>query len=97
MNPPSPFPEGLQSYKRTPSFDEATVPAGLRADHATKDGTWELIEVESGRLLYRVTDTRRPPTERILTPDDPAGIVEPTILHNVTPLGPVSFHVSFWR
>ncbi|WP_076070785.1 DUF1971 domain-containing protein [Sphingomonas montana] len=95
--PPNPLPEGAQSYKRTPSFTEETVPAGLLNDHATKDGTWGLIEVESGRLLYRVIDPRRVPSERLLTPDDPPGIVEPTIVHNVTPVGPVSFHVSFWR
>lgn len=92
-----PLPIGLESYKRTPSFSEDTVPAALRHDHATKVGTWGLVKVESGRLLYRVTDSRRDPTETILTPDDPPGIVEPTILHNVLPVGPVSFYVEFLR
>ncbi|MEN2786086.1 DUF1971 domain-containing protein [Sphingomonas qilianensis] len=98
MNAASPpFPGGMQRYKRTPLFSEETVPVGLRRDHATKDGTWGLIEVESGRLLYSITDPRRLPTERVLTPDDPPGVIEPTILHHVTPVGPVSFYVSFWR
>lgn len=91
------LPEGLNSYKRTSSFSEETVPSALRNDHATKTGTWGLIEVESGRLLYCVTDVRRQPSEMVLTPDDPPGVVEPTILHHVTPLGPVRFHVSFLR
>jgi tellurite resistance-related uncharacterized protein len=91
------LPEGLESYKRTPAFNEDTVPAGLRTDHATKVGTWGLIRIESGRLLYRVTDSRRDPLEIILTPDGPPGIVEPTILHNVLPMGPVSFYVEFLR
>ena len=53
--------------------------------------------MESGRLLYRVTDSRRDPMETMLTPDDPPGIVEPTIIHNVLPMGPVSFYVEFQR
>ena len=40
----------LTPYKRTPSFSEATVPAGLLADHATKEGVWALIQVEDGAL-----------------------------------------------
>ena len=91
------LPHGLAPYRRTPDFTEATVPPALRADHDTKSGTWGLIHVAEGRLRYRITDLRRAPAERILTPDDPPGVVEPTIRHHVEPLGPVRFHVEFWR
>lgn len=91
------LPEGLESYKRTPDFTEATVPTGLLNDHSTKDGTWGLIHVEEGRLRYVVTDPRQPRTELILTSDDPPGVVEPTILHHVEALGPVRFYVEFLR
>ena len=91
------LPEGLAPYRRTPDFTEATLPAALRADHDTKPGTWGLIHVAAGRLCYRVTDPRRAPSERILTPGEPPGVVEPTIRHHVEPLGPVRFHVEFWR
>jgi len=91
------LPEGLESYKRTPSFSEATVPAALLKDHATKAGTWGRIHVEAGRLRYVVTDPRRERAERILARDAAPGIVEPTILHHVEPLGPVRFHVEFLR
>lgn len=84
-------------YKRTPTFTEATVPEGLLEDHATKEGTWGLIHVEDGRLRYVVTDARRAPSERILTAADEPGVVEPTILHHVEPLGPVRFHVVFLK
>lgn len=94
---PNALPPGLESYKRTALFTETSLPAGLRADHSTKAGTWGLIHVDEGRLCYRVTDLRRPPYKTILTPDSVAGIVEPTILHHVEPLGPVSFHVEFFR
>ena len=91
------LPAGLEPYKRTPTFTEATVPAGLLADHSTKEGTWGLIVVEHGKLRYAVTDPRRTPAERVLTPESGPGIVEPTIVHRVEPIGQVRFHVEFLR
>jgi tellurite resistance-related uncharacterized protein len=91
------LPEGLESYKRTPTFTEASVPAGLLKDHSTKDGTWGVIHVEEGSLRYVVTDPRRAGTERILTPDSAPGILEPTIRHHVEALGAVRFYVEFLR
>lgn len=91
------LPDGLECYKRTPDFTEATVPPGLLKDHSTKEGTWGLIHVTSGSLGYVVTDPRRPSSERLLTRDTPPGVVEPTMLHHVEPLGAVSFFVEFYR
>lgn len=94
---PGALPTGLQSYRATSEFTEVTVPAGLLADHCTKDGTWGLIHVSSGKLRYRVTDPRRPPFDTILTADLAPGIVEPTIVHCIEPQGEVIFHVEFLR
>lgn len=91
------LPEGAEPYKRTPPFTEVSVPGGLLNDHSTKEGVWGLIHVEKGQLRYVVTDARRTATERILTPDTPPGVVEPTILHHVAPLGAVRFHLQFYR
>lgn len=91
------LPEGAEAYKRTPTFTEASVPAALLNDHSTKAGTWGLIHVEQGRLRYVVTDPAREPAVSILTPDTPPGVVEPTIVHHVEPLGEVRFHVEFYR
>jgi tellurite resistance-related uncharacterized protein len=91
------LPPGLAPYKRTPEFTGDSVPAGLLRSHSTKDGVWGLIHVAEGRLAYRVTDARRAASERILTPESEPGVVEPTILHEVEPLGPVRFHVEFHR
>jgi tellurite resistance-related uncharacterized protein len=91
------LPEGLVAYKRTATFTDASVPAGLVKDHSTKPGVWGLIHVEEGSLRYRVTDPRRPETATIITPNTPPGVVEPTIVHLVEPLGPVRFHVEFLR
>ena len=91
------LPSGLQSYKRTATFTEGTTPAALISDHSTKAEVWGLIHVEEGSLRYLVTDSRRQPSEQILTPDSGPGIVEPTILHKVEPIGPVRFCVEFLR
>ena len=89
------LPEGLEPYKRTATFTDTAVPAALLGDHSTKSGVWGLIHVEEGALRYLVTDPRRTPTERILTQESEPGLVEPTILHRVEPVGPVRFHVEF--
>lgn len=91
------LPATAQPYRRTPVFTETSVPAGLLAAHTTKEGAWALIHVVEGRLAYRIVDPRRPRSETVLTPLDPPGVVEPTILHEVEPLGPVRFYVEFHR
>jgi tellurite resistance-related uncharacterized protein len=35
-------------YKRTPVFDENTLPAGLRREHRTEPGVWGIIRVLEG-------------------------------------------------
>lgn len=91
------LPTDAVAYARTEVFTEATVPAGLLRAHTTKAGAWALIHVLAGRLVYRVKDPRRPASETLLTPDGPPGVVEPTILHEVEPLGAVRFFVEFHR
>jgi tellurite resistance-related uncharacterized protein len=90
-------PPDATPYQRTPEFTQATVPPGLLRAHATKAGAWGLIHVLEGRLAYRITDPRRPASELILTPGGEPGIVEPTLVHEVEPLGPVRFYVEFLR
>ena len=92
MLPPDAVP-----YRRTAEFSETTVPDGLLRAHSTKSGAWGLIHVLAGRLAYRITDPRRSASETVLTPDGEPGLVEPTILHEVEPLGPVRFYVEFLR
>lgn len=96
LDPASIIPDGVTAYKRTPEFTEQTVPGGLLNAHATKEGVWGRICVIRGELIYNVTDSRRRPRAVLLSPDR-EGIVEPTILHNVEPKGPVAFFVEFLR
>ena len=86
------LPPGLTAYKRTPVFDQDSLPAGLRRSHRTKTGVWGLIHVIEGRLHYRTFD---PASETDLTPRKP-GVVRPGQLHEVQPLGPVRMFVEFY-
>jgi tellurite resistance-related uncharacterized protein len=91
------WPADLQPYRRTDTFTETTIPKGLLKAHTTKEGAWARIHVLEGRLAYRIRDPRRPASETILTPETEPGLVEPTILHEVEPLGSVRFYVEFCR
>ncbi|MDB5558879.1 MAG: hypothetical protein JWQ36_1813 [Enterovirga sp.] len=92
MNGPQPAPTGPVPYRRTPIFDETTLPAGLRRDHRTKPGVWGVIRVLAGQLRYCVLDPR---SEQILEPGRP-GLVHPDQPHFVEPIGPVRMHVEFY-
>ena len=88
------WPDGLAPYRRTPEFDETTIPAGLRSEHATKRGAWARIHVVSGTLRYRVGA----PVHRSFRVEPAAvAIIVPEIPHRVEPEGAVRFFVEFWR
>lgn len=87
-------PTGMQPYKRTAVFTEASMPAALRARHNTKPGAWARIVVLSGRLRYRIESD--PPEEWELTPERP-GVIEESVYHAVEALGPVSFYLEFYK
>jgi tellurite resistance-related uncharacterized protein len=91
------LPGDVRAYKRTETFTETTVPKALLNAHATKAGAWGLIHVLDGELIYRITDPRRPCADQFLSPEAPAGVIEPTVLHEVELLGPVRFYVEFYR
>lgn len=88
------LPPGCEAYRSTPVFTQDTIPPGLLRSHRTAPGTWALIRVLEGRLLYRVLD---PLSERILEASDAPGLVQPGVAHAVAPLGPVRFQVEFHR
>ena len=88
------LPPHCHPYKRTPTFSETSVPAGLLKAHQTQAGTWGKIVVLEGSLLYRILE---PEIEEHILETDKVGIVEPENLHEVEPLGPVSFYVEFYQ
>lgn len=88
------LPDGYTVSRRTPDFDETSIPAGLQRRHTTRPGVWALIHVARGRLEYRVDAPFH--TREILEPASP-GVVVPEVEHCVAPVGPTSFFVEFWR
>lgn len=91
------LPDDVVAYRRTPEFDATTTLLGLLSEHNTKAGAWGRIRVLEGALLYRVTDPRREAADRLLTPDEPPGVVEPEIKHHIALVGPVRFYVEFLK
>lgn len=87
------LPEDVVAYKRTPSFTEETVPAGLLADHETRQGVWGLLVVEDGRLSLRWEDGA--PTETLSAGD--TAVIAPTRRHAVVLGATVRFHVVLHR
>ncbi len=88
------LPESVEAYRRTPEFDEQTVPAALLSSHATKPGVWGRIRVLEGELVYRILE---PVVEETLLSPERDGVVEPEIGHQVEPRGRVRFFVEFLR
>ena len=88
------LPPDVAAYKRTPEFTQDTVPAGLLKSHTTKEGVWGKIVVIDGRLRYRILE---PVLEEIELGPESAGVVEPTVKHEVAPVGTVRFYVEFFR
>lgn len=94
------WPDGYVAFRRTPDFNEATVPAGLRPEHATKRGVWARIHVVAGVLLYHAgapihRSFRLAPASRIEAASN--AVIVPEVLHRVEPEGPVRFFLKFSR
>ncbi len=88
------LPSEVTSYKKTPEFTNETVPKGLLKAHQTKEGTWGKIVILQGLLRYRILE---PEIEEVDLSPDKYGVVEPTVLHEIEPLGEVRFYVEFYR
>jgi len=87
------LPDNVVAYKKTPEFDESSVPKGLLNNHQTKEGVWGKIILLEGKLLYTINE----PKEEIYLDANNSGVVEPTVYHQVKPLGKVRFYVEFYR
>ncbi|MEM7254995.1 MAG: DUF1971 domain-containing protein [Pseudomonadota bacterium] len=89
------LPANVQPYRRTPTFDTASVPPGLLRDHATRRGTWGLLHVASGSLMYCITEPGYE-EEIPLTPSE-RGVIAPEQRHHVRFDVPATFYVEFFK
>ena len=87
------LPTHVSSTNRTAELTRSTVPKGLLRRHLTKEGTWGKIVVLEGLLRYRILE---PELEEIDLSPERFGVVEPTVPHEVEPIGPVRFYVEFF-
>lgn len=54
MTIPLQIPAGFEAYGRSPDFTDETLPARLQAAHSTKAGTWGLLHVVEGEVLFQL-------------------------------------------
>ena len=82
-----------EPYQSTPVFDADSLPAAIRNEHRTKEGTWGLLRVLEGRVTLVFIDPAR---EVEVTPGNPAAI-PPQAAHYVKLEGPMRMQVDFYR
>ena len=87
------LPKNVRQVRKTPEFTRESVPDALLNAHNTKEGVWGRIVVLEGRLEYRIEE----PEEVIVLDSENEGIIQPTVLHRVKPLGAVRFYVEFYE
>ena len=80
--------------RRTPVFDQESVPAGLLRAHTTRADTWGRIDILEGRLLYRILEPER---EELWLDASRPGVIEPGVRHEVALPETVRFQVVFLR
>ncbi len=89
------LPDGFLAYKRTPQFNQDTVPKGLLSEHTTKADTWGILNIESGSLAYHITEPGYE-AEYVLGPEK-RGVIVAERPHHIRIIGDVSFHIEFYR
>jgi tellurite resistance-related uncharacterized protein len=86
------LPEELAVVRTTATWDEQTMPAGLRRAHRLAAGSWGRLRVEQGELRFRA---QTHPTLDIIVGADTAQAIPPEVEHEVEPRGPVRFFIEF--
>lgn len=89
--PSTGWPDTLTVKRRSPDFDQDTIPAALRRSHSTKEGTWAVLHILEGQLIFRDLEAG---TERILGVGAHR-VIYPQVEHEVELAGPVRFYVEF--
>lgn len=91
------LPEDARLVRRTPPWDEGSMPERLRDDHRLGPSTWAEVVVEDGALVFTAPVLGDPPPlERKLVPGERLA-VPPGAAHRVEPLGGVRFHLELYQ
>lgn len=94
MTIPDKLPDGLAAYARSPEFNSKNLPAKLQAGHATKAGTWGLLHVLEGALIYRLEPPRQ---EQRLVKAGETVVIESEVAHHVQFVEPGRMFIEFYR
>ena len=86
------LPDGLVLHRVTATWDEQSMPVGLRRAHRVAAGTWGNIRVLEGAL--RFTAATQPRIDVVIAAGA-AQAIPPDVVHEVEPQGSVRFFVEF--
>lgn len=88
------LPEGLIKYSESPKFDQDTLPLALQKEHRTKSGCWAKAVISEGSINYVLENK---PEEVFTLTAGQFAIIEPEEPHHVELIGPVKFHLEFYK
>lgn len=83
-----------EPYQSTPIFTSKSLPAALRKAHNTKDGTWGILNLLRGSLIYTIEETGE--VQFLYAPA--RALIAPMQYHYVTPgCDDMEMRVDFYR
>lgn len=89
------LPRGYVAFTRTPSFDPASLPPGLRRSHHTTRGVWGEICIEQGGVRYEWLDGSGKSWDLGV---GEVGVILAELPHRVKPLTQdTRFHLQLYR
>lgn len=91
---PEALPAGYVPYGRSAEFTPETLPDKLKSAHSTKAGTWGLLHVLEGEVLFALVPPHR--GRRRARAGDTV-VVESQVPHKVEFVEPGRFYIEFFR
>lgn len=88
------LPAGFEAYSRSLEFTPETLPARLQSAHMTKAGTWGLLHVLEGKMLYQLES---PNTDSQIVSAGEYAVIEAEVLHSVKFVEAGRVFVEFFR
>jgi tellurite resistance-related uncharacterized protein len=94
LAPRGELPLGGVAYRTIGPFDAKTLPAGLRAEHRLKEGTWGILTLTEGALRF-VWDDEQGGADDLVAPA--RFVVPPQVPHHVEGEATFALQISFYR
>lgn len=88
------MPEGLEHVRTTATWDPATMPPGLRADHRLAAGVWGLLVVEQATVRFHADTLAATPVDVVAGAPQP---IPPGVEHHAEPLEGARFHIELFK